>query len=471
MSDSVIQAERVQRLNEADADASKPYVLYWMQKSGRTRYNHALEYAVERANRLGKPLVVGFGLMDDYPEANERHYAFLLKGLRDVAASLEEREIPFVVKHGHPADVALNLGRDAAVIVCDRDYLRHTRQWRDRVADGAGCEVVQVESELVVPLETVSDKEEYAARTIRPKIHGLLDRFLIPLVEVKLQTPSMGVRVRSDLPDVHVSDPAAALKVLKLDRSVAPVPMFEGGQVEAEAIFGRFLDVWLDDYADNRNQPQTDHVSHMSKYLHFGQVSPLWLALEICDSGGPVEDVDTYLEELLIRRPLTHNYCYFNPYYDAFKGLPDWARKTLNAHAGDRREHIYSIDELEAADTHDPYWNAAMLEMRETGYMHNHMRMYWGKKILEWSESPEAAYEAALTLNNKLFIDGRDANSFANVAWVFGQHDRAWQERPVYGKVRYMNANGLKRKAKPEEYVEKVRQMVREGETEGPAGG
>ncbi len=469
MSGSVIQPERVQRLNEASADPGGRYVLYWMQKSVRTRCNHALEYAVERANDLGRPLVVAFGLMDDYPEANARHYAFLIEGLADVAASLAERRVRFVVKHGHPADVAIDLGRDAAVIVCDRDYLRHSRAWRDRVADEMKVEVVQVESELVVPLEAASDKEEYAARTIRPKITRLLEHFLVPLGEVELQTSSMKVAIRSELRDIDVTDPAGALERLQLDRCVAPVPMFRGGQREGEAIFGRFLDGFLDGYAGNRNQPQTEDVSHMSKYLHFGQVSPLWLALALKDSGGPGGDTQTYLEELLIRRPLTHNFCFHNPHYDQYRGLPEWSRKTLATHADDPREYVYSVDELEAAGTHDPYWNAAMVEMRETGYMHNYMRMYWGKKILEWSESPEAGFDAALHLNNKLFIDGRDANSFANVSWVFGRHDRPWQERPIFGKVRYMNANGLRRKAKPEEYVRKVQRMVERGETEGPA--
>jgi deoxyribodipyrimidine photo-lyase len=242
--------------------------------------------------------------------------------------------------------------------------------------------------------------------------------------------------------------------------------LYRGGAKAAKEILEDFIRDRLDTYVGHRNQPQTDDVSHMSKYLHYGHISPVYVALKIQDADPPQKDLDSYLEELIIRRELSMNFCHYTPDYDEFSNLPDWAKETLKEHASDAREYLYTREQFENAETHDEYWNAAMNEMRYTGYMHNHMRMYWGKKILEWSEAPEGAYGTALYLNNKYFVDGRDPNSYANVAWVFGQHDRGWQERAVFGKVRYMSAGGLERKAKPEEYVEKVKRLIEEGRAE-----
>jgi deoxyribodipyrimidine photo-lyase len=199
----------------------------------------------------------------------------------------------------------------------------------------------------------------------------------------------------------------------------------------------------------------------MSKYLHFGQISPTWLALEARKHSAEAGDnVATFIEELLVRRELSMNFVHFRDDYDCYESLPAWARQTLTEHRADPRPYLYTRAQLEAAETHDPYWNAAMREMRHTGYMHNYMRMYWGKKILEWSVTPEEGFAAALAINNRYFLDGRDANSFANIAWVFGQHDRPWGERPIFGKVRYMNARGLERKCDIKAYVSKVERLT-----------
>jgi deoxyribodipyrimidine photo-lyase len=177
------------------------------------------------------------------------------------------------------------------------------------------------------------------------------------------------------------------------------------------------------------------------------------------------ENTEDFLEEVIVRRELTHNYVHFAPRnYDSYEALPDWAKNTLAEHADDEREYVYTRKELEAAETHDPYWNAAMREMRCTGYMHNYMRMYWGKKILEWTNTPEYGNRITREINDKYFLDGRDPNSYANVNWVYGLHDRPWTERPVFGKTRYMNANGLKRKCDIEAYVEKVDRLCERAE-------
>jgi deoxyribodipyrimidine photo-lyase len=449
-----VQDARVKALNDHD-HAEGRYVLYWMQQAQRARFNHALEHAVRWANELRQPLLVAFGLMDDYPEANARHYAFLLEGLQDVSEALAARRIKFVVQRGRPDEVALRLARDAALLVCDRGYLRHQRRWRERVAREARCKVVQVESDVVVPVEVASSKKEHAARTLRPKLARHLGDYVVGLEEVALRVPSLELEVEG----LELTDPGALLKTLKLDTSVSPVKLFRGGTRAAERVLRAFLEERLGAYAATRNQPQTSNVSHMSKYLHFGQISPVAIALEV-QKAGASDNADAYLEELIVRRELPMNFVFYEPHYDRYEALPEWARKTLDEHRHDAREHRYTREQLEAAETHDPYWNAAMNEMRFTGYMHNYMRMYWGKKILEWSPSPEEAFETTLYLNNRYFLDGRDPNSYANVAWVFGQHDRPWAERAVFGKVRYMSSGGLERKADPKAYLRKVEELL-----------
>jgi deoxyribodipyrimidine photo-lyase len=451
-----IQRERVQNLNEADVREGY-YILYWMQSSQRAEQNHALEYAVKRANELDQRLLVVFGLTDDYPEANLRHYTFMLEGLKDVQEALEKRGIKMAVRKGSPEEVALDAAKHASLVITDRGYMRPQKKWREKVAGEAGCLVIQVESDVVVPVELASEKRETAARTLRPKIQEYLDDFLVGLTPTKISKQSLNLKAEG----LDLSDIEKVLDGMDLDRSVGALShLYRGGTSEAKKVFRRFLKDSFDAYTGHRNQPQTDDVSHMSKYLHFGQISPIWLVLQARKASTKKDNIEGFVEELVVRRELSMNFVLYTPDYDSYSNLPDWAKKTLEEHRGDDREHTYTREQLESAETHDEYWNAAMKEMVHTGYMHNHMRMYWGKKILGWSSTPEHAYRTTLYLNNKYFLDGRDPNSFANVAWIFGQHDRGWTEHEVYGKVRYMSASGLERKAKPEQYVEKVEKRI-----------
>ncbi len=449
---------RIRALNDREV-VPGDYVLYWMQQSQRAEHNPALELAIREANRLKLPVVVAFGLMDAYPEANQRHYRFLLEGLQDVGSALMRKGIRFVVQRGVPPAVALALGSRAALIVCDVGYTRHQREWRRTVAAEAGCRVLAVEGDVVVPVAVVSGKAEYAARTIRPRIQKHLEDCLTLSRAVWPRQSSLHLGIEG----IALDDIDKVLAGLKVDRRVPPVPMFfKGGTGEAKKRLRRFIRRSLASYDRHRNQPQTDDISHMSPYLHFGQISPIYLALQVrAARQGQGIDRAAYLEELIVRRELAVNFVHYTPDYDRYTCLPDWARKTLAEHAADRREHLYRREELEEARTHDPYWNAAMREMRHTGFMHNYMRMYWGKKILEWTADPEEAFDTTLAINNKYFLDGRDPNSFAGVAWVFGKHDRAWFERPVFGKIRYMAASGLERKCDIRAYVRKVDNLVR----------
>jgi deoxyribodipyrimidine photo-lyase len=424
-----------------------------MQQSQRAECNHALEYAVRKANELRVPLVVLFGITQRFPEANLRHYAFMLEGILETQQALETKGIRFVLRLQPPPKAAIELGKDAAIIVTDRGYLRIQREWRAAAATRAACTVVQVESDVVVPVEPVSEKEEYAARTIRGKIHKHLNNFLKPLRETAPERDSLGMK----FDDTAVTDVDSLLAELRIDRNVERVSSFYGGTSQARKRLSAFRADRLNQYVEGRNEPYADCVSHMSPYLHFGQISPLFIALQIRAAKGiKKQNKDAYLEELIVRRELSMNYCFYNPHYDSYSGLPDWAQKTLKAHRNDKREYIYSITELERARTHDPYWNAAQREMLLTGKMHNYMRMYWGKKILEWSATPEDAFKNALYLNNKYELDGRDPNSFTGVAWCFGKHDRPWNERAVFGTVRYMSSSGLERKFDMEAYVQKI---------------
>ena len=447
---SRVDPDRIRIICEAPL-RTKDYILYWMQSTHRAEENPALAYAIERADAAHLPVVVYFGFFPEYPEANLRHLAFMLEGLESAARALKALGIRFILRAEDPAAGVLSLARNAALLVADRDYLRPERLWYEKVAARCPCPFVQVEANVVVPVRTASEKEEYSAATIRKKITGQLDRFLVP---VPVRAPARS-SLALDIPTLSGEPAETILAGPGIDRSVLPSTEFRGGTDEALRRFEIFLSTGLDRFAENRNNPGTGIASGMSPYLHFGQVSPVTLALRAQEHGGP--GVPAFLEELIVRRELAVNFVTYNVRYDTYECLPAWAQRTLATHANDKREYLYTLDELERAATHDPYWNAAQNEMVRTGKMQGYMRMYWGKKILEWSATPQEAYTNALYLNNKYEIDGRDPNGFAGVAWCFGKHDRPWQERPVFGMVRYMNAAGLERKFAMETYLEKMR--------------
>ncbi len=450
----MIQPDRVHHLN-ATPIADRALVIYWMQAAQRTSHNYALEYAISEANRLGKPLIVYFGLTDTYPGANLRHYTFMIEGLKETAKRLAKREMQFVFVHADPADGLRDLFSLAALIVTDLGYTRIQRKWREEVAAKAPCSVVAVESEVVVPVQTVCPKEAWSAAVIRRRIEPLLSDYLAPLPQSKVKRRSIDFAI--DHPKRIAVE--TALENLEVDRSVAAVTGTTGGYTQARRRLEDFIEHKLKQYAERRNDPCAGMTSGLSPYLHFGQVSPVEIALEIKKSYPKLGR--EFLEELIVRRELSMNFVWYNTKYDLFDCLPAWAKSTLHAHARDKREYIYSRPEWESASTHDPYWNSAQKELLLTGRIHGYMRMYWGKKILEWSRSPEEAYETAVYLNDKYQLDGRDPNGYAGVAWCFGKHDRPWAERPVFGMVRYMNDKGLKRKFEIDSYVAAIAALER----------
>ncbi|MEX2443829.1 MAG: deoxyribodipyrimidine photo-lyase [Alkalispirochaeta sp.] len=463
------QDQRVTFLNDQSV-STRQGVAYWMQASVRTRFNHALEYAIHLANHRDGPLEVFFALSPGYPGAALRHYWFLVQGLQDVTTNLATRGIPFSVRLGDAPQVARAVADRVGTVVTDRGYTRIQREWRTTVADHIDCPLVQVETNVVVPVHTVSGKQEWSAATLRRKIHPHLDTFLQPPAEVPYHHGG-GPSPIGDIdqfPSIHVEEltsPDRLSQLFTVNTAIEPVSEFTGGEEAARDRLGEFLTHRLAGFDELRNVPDRDYASHMSPYLHFGHISPVEIVLqarEQVDSElgeSAREDLDSFIEELVVRRELAMNFTEFNPNYDRFAGLPEWAQKTLTEHSGDERPALYTAAQLEGAQTDDPYWNACQRELVRRGKMHGYMRMYWGKKILEWMQEPAEAMALAITLNDRYELDGRDPNGYAGVAWCFGAHDRGWPERPVFGKVRYMNANGLKRKFKHiDDYVHRWRE-------------
>ena len=462
----MIHRERLRDLNAEPIRARGSYTLYWMQRAQRAHYNHALEHAIRLANENGLPLLAAFALTPRFPAGNRRSYAFMLEGLRQTQADLAARGIPLLLRRGQPSAAIAELAADAACVVTDRGYLRVERAWRQELARGLACRLTQVETDAVVPADVTSDKEEYAARTIRPRIHRHLATYLAPLEETPLERDGLEHPLAQAAP---CGATPALLDDLDLPPEPQPVAAWRGGPDVAQRLLDAFIAGGLARYADDRNQPASATTSGLSPYLHFGQISPLDVALRVrAHEAAHPESVAAFLEELVVRRELAINMCLHHPAYDRLACLPDWARATLAEHAADPRPVAYSAAQLEAGQTHDPYWNAAQREMRLTGKMHGYMRMYWGKKLLEWTPDPATGYDLAVALNDRYELDGRDPNGYAGVAWCFGKHDQAWKERPIFGKVRYMNAKGLEHKFDMAAYVERIEALERQASEATP---
>lgn len=472
-----MDSKRITRKTIYNKDLKGKYVLYWMQQSQRIQYNQALIYAVESANQCGVPLCVYFGLTDEFPEANLRHYKFMLEGLKEVSEELERKHIGFILLHESPEKGIEALLKDACEIVMDQGYLRIQKEWYAKVVKDAinlKKSVIQVESDVVVPLAVVSDKMEYAARTIRPKIQKSISDFLetckIPEIENVFTNnicPKELFETGRIILKLNAADGVnAVLDTLNIDTGVRPSHVFIGGETKAEEKLNDFIANKLEYYLES-NSPAKDYCSYLSPYLHFGQISSVYIVLEIYRElqrrPQIIEAAESFLEQLVIRRELAMNFVNYNEFYDSFDHMTEqWAYDTMDECRSNPREYLYSLQELECGQTHDPYWNAAMYEMVQTGYMHNYMRMYWGKKIYEWSKTPKEAYETTVYLNNKYFLDGRDANSYTGIAWCYGKHDRAWSQRPIFGKLRFMNQKGLLRKFDMEQYLKKDKCLIGE---------
>ena len=436
----------------SNADSGGGCVLYWMQRSQRGMDNPALNLAVELGNALRCPVLAVFAITPKFPDAQRRHYKFLVDGLGDIGDDLAAKIVRFVVRIGEPDEIIAAVSKEtrALAVVSDENPLRVGRLWRDRFARSTSIPYARVDSDVVVP-SALFPKEEYAARTIRPKIHKVWNDFLKAV-------PNPKAAVAWDSNDAHIPageslEPLRLMERFKVG-DVSEVASYTGGSRAAEANLKRFLTHRLPSYATDRNIPVPYMTSELSAHLHFGHISAVSIALAVKNSGAPQESIDAYLEELIVRRELAINYVARNDRYDTIQGCASWALATLEKHASDKRERIYTLEHLEAAKTHDAVWNASQREMVITGRMHNYLRMYWAKKILEWSPDAESAFRVAIHLNDKYEMDGRDPNGFTGVAWaIAGKHDRPWPERPIYGTIRSMTESGLRRKFDADAYI------------------
>jgi deoxyribodipyrimidine photo-lyase len=441
---------RVTVRRAGDPDPEGAAVVYWMQRAQRAWDNPALDVAVQLGNLLRKPVVVFFGVFPFVERANLRHYTFLAQGLADVAAGLAERRVGLVVRKYplHRLEPFLSSTR-AAIVVSDENPLRQGEHWRTTIADRIEVPFWTVDADVVVPTRLI-ETEQYAARTIRPRIHRQLATHLPPSSD-----PAATVPWSPD--DLSLArDASAVLEGLPIDREVGAVEAFVGGTAAARQTLHRFVVERLQRYAEDRNHPERAGTSELSPYLHFGHIGPREVARAVRGSGAAPGAVDAFLEQLIVRRELAVNFVRHNTAYDRLEGCEPWARQTLRRHGFDQRPHLYDAAALEAANTHDPLWNAAQRQMVTTGWMHNYVRMYWAKKILEWSASAANAFDAAVMLNDRYELDGRDPNGYANIAWAIGgKHDRPWPERPVFGTIRWMAFHSTRRKFDARAYIER----------------
>jgi deoxyribodipyrimidine photo-lyase len=432
-------------------------VVYWMQRSQRARDNPALNTAIEAGNLLGKPVVVFFQLLPRAHHANLRHYEFMRSGLEELPTALRKRRVGFVLA-GHLDDAFARFCSAAkpCLVIGDENPLRGAERAKTRVAASLRVPFWTIDADVIVPSRLLG-KEHYAARTIRPKIRAQLAGFLKPLAN-----PSARIEWRADAYRRSL-DMDSLLESFPLDRSAGPVFGFAAGERAARRALARFVRERLAGYAVRRNKPELDGTSRLSPYLHFGQIGPHTVALAVREGGAPAADREAFLEEFVVRRELAINFVRYNSRYDQIDASEPWAAQTLRRHLRDERRVSYSEPQLENADTHDPLWNAAQKQMVLTGWMHGYMRMYWAKKILEWSPSPAEAFETAVRLNDRYELDGRDPNGYAGIAWaIVGKHDRAWgPERPVYGKIRYMSYESTSRKFDCAAYIGQIAALER----------
>jgi len=422
-------------------------VLYWMQRDKRVEDNWALIASQYIALKHKVPLYVCFQYVGEYKESNLRHYEFLFKGLEQTALELKAKNINFIVLKGLVGKVIPQLieKKKIGTLIVDYSPIKFYKNRLKIIQNKIQIPFYQVDAHNVIPVWKASDKKEFAAHTLRKKIHTSLHQFLTEFPNI-IHHP-YGKKPENKF---HFN---MLIKNLKTDLSVKPVNWIKSGELSAKKRL-KSLEKSFYDYDENRNDPTKNALSNLSPYFHYGHLSSQRAILEIKNFNLPQNVKEAFIEQVLVRKELADNFCEYEDSYDYFEGFHPWAQKTLNEHRNDEREYLYPKEQFEEAKTHDSLWNAAQIQMMTTGKMHGYMRMYWAKKIMEWSPSPEIAQQIAIDLNDKYQLDGRDPNGYTGIAWsIGGVHDRAWFERPVYGKIRYMNYNGCKSKFDVAKYV------------------
>ena len=451
--------ERVRQLNSAGIHPAGKYVLYWSQMNRRVDSNHALAFTAGLANQLDLPLLFYEGLTCSYPHASDRLHRFILEGVPETEKRLAALGIGYAFylrrRRSDPNDILYRLAARAAAVVTDDYPVFITARHNPSVAPKLNIPFYAVDSSCIVPMACI-EKREYAAYTIRPKIHRLLPRYLKPAppVEVRRPFPAGEILFHTCVTSENIGGLIASCEI---DHSVQPSQSIRGGRSAAEAQLAHFLKQCLSRYAGQRNEPSAHATSGLSPYLHFGQISSLEVALAVrADARAHKLIADEFLEELIVRRELAFNFARFAPRVDSLEALPEWARQTMRRHRRDRRDPVYTREQFERAATGDALWNATQKELLLRGTIHGYYRMYWGKKIIQWSPNCEEALDTMIYLHDRYALDGRDPNTYTNILWCFGLHDRPWPERPVFGTLRYMSLEGMRRKTDVDAYIREV---------------
>jgi deoxyribodipyrimidine photo-lyase len=459
-----VEPTRIRALNQAPMREGAKYVLYWSQMNRRVESNHALAYAAEVANERGVPLLVYEGLTYDYRGANYRIHTFVLEGVPETQTSLARLHAGYFfylrARRTSPNDLLYRLAADAVCLITDDYPVFIAADHNGRVPHKIGVSYIAVDSSCVVPM-SVHATQAYAAFSIRPKIHAALPKYLAPVDPVRLKRrwsddllPAGLKKLRTEVTQTNI---ARLVANCEINHVIKPSISFTGGAAAAKKHLDIFLDERLSRYARDKNQPSKRATSDLSPYLHFGQISSLEVALRTREHAHEHKLMDgEFLEELIVRRELSFNFARFSPSVETLDILPDWCRKTMAKHASDQRPHVYSREQLEAGQTGDPLWNAAQKELLLRGKIHGYYRMYWGKKVIEWTRTYEEARRLLIEFHDVYALDGRDPNTYANVLWLFGLHDRPWFERPVFGQLRYMSFEGMRRKTDTAAYISEI---------------
>jgi deoxyribodipyrimidine photo-lyase len=432
-------------------------IVYWMQRAQRAVDNPALDVAISLGNELALPVVAFFSVISTYPNANERHYAFMNQGFSDIQADLAERNVGFVLwRHPNNSLEKFLQQVNAAMLIGDENPCREPERWRQVLAHRLRLPFWTVDADVVVP-SALFPKRQYALHFFRPRLEAELPKFLVPQPSHRAHHEWKNP---SGIDSVSVTeDVTRGWK--SFDRSVRPVDTFTGGTHAALKRLEDFVANDLANYEKLRNHPEATGTSRLSPYLHFGHISPITIALVVKQAAtdGEVSSsaTDSYLGQLIGWRELSINFVKHTEAYDSVECAEPWAQKTLQEHARDRRDPIYTLEQMERAETYDELWNASQMQMVKFGWMHNYMRMYWAKKILEWSPNPARGYEYAVTLNDRYELDGRDPNGYAGIAWAMvGKHDRPWFDRPIFGTIRYMSGASTGKKFDSKKYIRNV---------------
>ena len=484
-----INSYRVFKRNNHEPNPEGKYVLCWMQAHHRFEYNYTLEYAVAWANKLNLPLLVHEGIVCNYQWASDRMHRFLLESTREdyeLSKGLGITYYPYLESiPGEEDKLVTELAKEAALIITDGYPAFIMRKRNDKWPGMVSIPYITIDSNGIIPL-SLTEKAPYSAYHFRK----IMQRYFVecftnppaknPLTELKNTEP---VRIPESITQKwpqsgdQLSDIDTFISKLDIDHSVKPVEI-KGTRAAALEQMNRFLNDHLPKYGKERNDPDNDRTSRLSSWLHFGKISEYeivkevlarqpegWDLSQVKDNNGARsgffkghDDIEKFLDELITWREVGYHFCNHTPNYDRFESLPDWALETLEQHTDDPREYVYSPDEFEQAQTHDEIWNAAQRQLVEEGYIHNYLRMLWGKKILEWTHTPQEALEIMIELNNKYAMDGRDPNSYSGIFWILGRFDRPWFERPIFGKIRYMSSDSTRKKVKLKNYLKKYGQ-------------